>query len=70
MSSTVPTFDPIKYKATTREQWQAAAEAWHRWGPTLHQWLGEATNVMLDMAGVREGNVSSTLRRGRASKRL
>lgn len=55
MASTVPTFDPIKYKATTREQWQAAAEAWHRWGPTLHQWLGEATNVMLDMADVREG---------------
>jgi ubiquinone/menaquinone biosynthesis C-methylase UbiE len=55
MTATVPTFDPIKYKATTREQWQAAAEAWHRWGPTLHQWLGEATNVMLDMAGVREG---------------
>jgi ubiquinone/menaquinone biosynthesis C-methylase UbiE len=48
-------FDPIKYKATTREQWQAAAEAWHRWGPTLHQWLGEATNVMLDMADVQEG---------------
>ena len=55
MPATVPTFDPIKYKATTREQWQAAAEAWHRWGPTLHQWLGEATNVMLDMAGVLEG---------------
>ncbi len=55
MSSTVPIFDPIKYKATTREQWQAAAEAWHRWGPTLHQWLGEATNVMLDMADVQEG---------------
>src|SRR5680860_82734 len=57
MSSTVPTFDPIKYKATTREQWQAAAEAWHRWGPTLHLWLGEATNVMLDMAGVGEGQL-------------
>ncbi len=55
MPATVPTFDPIKYKATTREQWQEAAEAWHRWGPTLHQWLGEATNVMLDMAGVLEG---------------
>jgi SAM-dependent methyltransferase len=55
MSSTVPAFDPIKYKATTREQWQAAAEAWHRWGPTLHQWLGEATKVMLEMAGIREG---------------
>jgi ubiquinone/menaquinone biosynthesis C-methylase UbiE len=55
MSSTAPAFDPIKYKATTREQWQGAAEAWHRWGPTLHQWLGEATNIMLDLAGIREG---------------
>jgi SAM-dependent methyltransferase len=55
MASTVPTFDPIQYKATTRDQWQAAAEAWHRWGPTLHRWLGEATNVMLDMAGIGAG---------------
>ena len=34
-----PQFDPIKYKDTTRQQWQAAADAWHRWGPTLAQWL-------------------------------
>ena len=26
-------FDPVAYKQTTREQWQEAAEAWHRWGP-------------------------------------
>ena len=33
--STEPTqqFDPIKYKETTREQWQTAAEPWHRWAP-------------------------------------
>lgn len=49
------TFDPIAYKATTQEQWQAAAEAWHRWGPTIEQWLGEATETMLDLAGVGEG---------------
>ena len=49
------TFDPITYKATTQEQWQAAAEAWHRWGPTIEQWLGEATETMLDLAGVGEG---------------
>jgi ubiquinone/menaquinone biosynthesis C-methylase UbiE len=55
MSSPVPSFDPVKYKATTREQWQTAAEAWHRWGPTLSQWLGDATNVMLDMAGIGAG---------------
>jgi SAM-dependent methyltransferase len=48
-------FDPAEYKATTREQWQQAAEPWHRWGPTLETWLGEATEAMLDLAGVTAG---------------
>jgi SAM-dependent methyltransferase len=52
----VTTFDPVKYKATTREQWQAAAEPWHRWGPTLASWLGPATELMLDLAGVQAGS--------------
>src|SRR3954466_6283402 len=46
------TFDPDAYKRTTTDQWQTAAESWHRWGPTLEAWLGEATEAMLDMAGV------------------
>jgi SAM-dependent methyltransferase len=45
-------FDPDAYKRTTTEQWQTAAEPWHRWGPTLEAWLGPATEAMLDMAGV------------------
>ena len=49
-------FDPIVYKATTRGLWQSAAEAWHRWGPTLGRWLGPATELMLDMAGIRAGS--------------
>ena len=49
------TFDPAQYKRTTREQWQAAAEPWYRWGPTLEEWLGEATELMLDMAHVGPG---------------
>ncbi len=55
--STEPTqqFDPIKYKETTREQWQTAAEPWHRWGPTVEEWLGQATEVMLEMAEVGPG---------------
>jgi SAM-dependent methyltransferase len=48
-------FDPAVYKATTREQWQHAAEPWHRWGPTLEDWLGAATEAMLDLAGVSAG---------------
>jgi SAM-dependent methyltransferase len=51
----VRAFDPDAYKRTTRQQWQATAEAWHRWGPTLEAWLGQATQTMLDMAGVTDG---------------
>ncbi len=49
------TFNPIQYKETTREQWQQAAEAWHRWGPTLKSWLGPATEGMLDLARIGPG---------------
>jgi SAM-dependent methyltransferase len=52
MATETPKFDSIKYKETTKQQWQAAAEAWHRWGVTLSAWLGPATDTMLDMAGV------------------
>lgn len=55
-SSNVPAFDPERYKATTREQWDTAAQAWHNWAPTLQQWLGPATEIMLDMAGVKPGD--------------
>ncbi len=55
MTTTTATFDPVRYKETTREQWQTAAAAWANWGPTLSEWLGPATEVMLDMAGVTAG---------------
>jgi len=50
-----PAFDADKFKQTTRAQWEAAAEAWDRWGPLLGRWLGPATQAMLDMAGVGPG---------------
>lgn len=56
MATETPKFDPIKYKETTKQQWQAAAEAWRRWGPVLATWLGPATELMLDMAGVGPGS--------------
>ena len=52
----VTTFDPINYKKTTHDQWQTAAEAWNRWEPTLEQWLGAATDLMLDMADIHDGS--------------
>jgi len=49
------TFDAVAYKTTTREQWQTAAEPWYRWGAFIEAWLGDATELMLDMAGVGAG---------------
>ena len=49
------TFDPRRYKDTTRAQWESAAEAWHRWGPAIERWLGPATDRMLDAARLTTG---------------
>ncbi len=50
------TFDPVQFKNTTRAQWEAAADAWNRWGPVIESWLGAATDAMLDDAGVTTGD--------------
>ncbi|MEV6287498.1 class I SAM-dependent methyltransferase [Kribbella sp. NPDC051770] len=49
-------FDPDVFKRTTRAQWEDAAEAWHRWGPAIEDWLGAATTTMLQAAGIGEGD--------------
>jgi SAM-dependent methyltransferase len=56
-ASAAPQFDAQRYKATTTDQWQAAAAAWHGWGPVIDAWLGEATDLMLDLAGVTTGSL-------------
>ncbi len=53
---TTTTFDPATFKATTREQWQDAADAWHRWGPFVGDWLHDATETMFDLAGLAPGS--------------
>jgi ubiquinone/menaquinone biosynthesis C-methylase UbiE len=50
------TFDPVQYKTSTLTQWEEAAEAWHRWGPTIEDWLGTATARMLDAGQLTEGS--------------
>lgn len=54
-TNTRPAFDPAVFKETTRQQWDNAAPAWNDWGYFLAQWLGAATDVMLDMARISEG---------------
>ena len=56
MTAVTPSFDPRKYKDTTREQWQSAAKAWNDWGPLLRAWLGPSTEIMLDMAKIGPGD--------------
>lgn len=69
-------FDPLSFKETTRAQWQDAAPAWHGWGPVIGDWLGAATELMLDLAGVTEGRVVLDVAAGageqslRAAKRV
>jgi SAM-dependent methyltransferase len=53
---TTTQFDPIAFKATTRAQWEQAAEAWHRWHPAIEDWLGAATEMMLDDVRLTAGS--------------
>src|SRR6516162_1740697 len=54
--------DPVIYRETMREQWQSTAEGWHRWIPVLRAWVGDATELMLDLAQVGTGGGFSTSR--------
>jgi ubiquinone/menaquinone biosynthesis C-methylase UbiE len=48
-------FNGAQYKQTTQQQWDVAAEAWHRWSRLLSRWLGSATETMFDMCDIRQG---------------
>lgn len=56
MSQKSKQFNAALYKETTLQQWNSAAEAWHRWGPLLNRWLSPATETMLDMCGIGSGS--------------
>lgn len=49
-------FDPELYKSSTRQQWEDYAAGWSKWSPLLESWLGDATERMLDLAGVTSGS--------------
>lgn len=54
--TTLPNFDPIAYKESTRRQWERVADAWNRWSPTLQRWLAPVTEGMLEMARIGPGS--------------
>jgi SAM-dependent methyltransferase len=51
-----PAFDPVRYKQTTREQWQAAADAWRRWTPVVQTWFADATDAMIELGRIQAGS--------------
>jgi ubiquinone/menaquinone biosynthesis C-methylase UbiE len=63
-------FDAKRYKETTREQWQAAAEAWNRWDPTIARWVGPATEQLIDMMRVKPGDAVLDVAAGSGSQSL
>jgi SAM-dependent methyltransferase len=56
MTGQSPTFDPVKYKETTRQQWDNVANAWHKWIPVVRRWAGPVTGLMLDVARIGPGS--------------
>lgn len=56
MATPAASFDPIKFKESTRQQWERVAEAWNRWGPTLQRWLEPVTEAMFQMARLAPGD--------------
>lgn len=63
-------FDPVQYKQTTHDQWEAAADAWNPWIPILERWFGPATEAMLDMTGIKAGDRVLDVAAGRGGQAL
>ncbi len=51
----VSTPNPQSFKAAVREQWNRSAHGWNDHTDEIRAWLRQATDAMLDMAGVKLG---------------
>jgi len=48
-------FDPEKFKAATREQWDRHAQGWSGKSAEIRDWLRQSTDAMLEMAEIGPG---------------
>jgi ubiquinone/menaquinone biosynthesis C-methylase UbiE len=48
--------DNQDFKRATRDQWNEAAQGWNDHGPIIRDWLKDATEAMVEMAGVKPGD--------------
>lgn len=49
-------FDPDAFTEAAREQWQNVASGWHQWIDVIAGLLADATEQMLDLAQVHQGD--------------
>lgn len=54
MSAVLP-FDPNKFKAATRAQWDRHAKGWNDHSAQIADWLRASTDAMLEMAEIKQG---------------
>ncbi len=52
---TAISFDTQAFKATVRDQWDRSAQGWDDHTPVIRAWLRQATDAMIEMAGIGEG---------------
>jgi SAM-dependent methyltransferase len=52
VSSPVASPDSQVFKAAVREQWDRSAQGWNEHASEIRVWLRQATDAMLDMAGI------------------
>ncbi len=48
--------DTVAFKASTRDQWNAAASGWNAHGPAIRSWLRPATEAMCHLTEIRRGH--------------
>lgn len=55
VSTPVPTPDSQAFKTAVREQWDRSAQGWNDHTSEIRAWLRQASDAMLDMAGISPG---------------
>ena len=55
VSTPVTTHDTKAFKIAVREQWDRSAEGWNDHTSEIRAWLRQASDAMLDMAGIAPG---------------
>lgn len=50
-------FDPTRFKAEQKKDWNAAAEGWKKWWPTFERAAQHVSDRLVELAGVKPGDV-------------